>query len=80
MTTSTSSTPILNNTPVGDYLSRLAGQEGLYVGLGLGAVIGGLLATRDIKTTLGKAIELLGLVESLASELQDSNVIIDMNE
>ena len=79
MTTPTSSTPILNNTPVGDYLNRLAGQEGLYVGLGLGAVIGGLLATRDIKATLGKAIELLGLVESLASELQDGNVIIDMN-
>lgn len=75
-TTPTPSANILSNT-IGEYLTHLAGQEGLYVGLGLGAVLGGLLATKDIKVTLGKAFELIKLVEGLASELQD-NVIIDM--
>ncbi len=60
------------NASIGEYLTRLASQEGLYVGLGLGAVLGGLLVTRDIKTTLGSAFSVLALVERLVTELGEA--------
>ena len=61
-------TEILTET-ANEYVSGLLKQEGLYVGLGLGAVAGGLLLTRDIGTTLRRASDLLGLVERLAANL-----------
>ena len=63
------------NATIGEYLIRLASQEGLYVGLGLGAVLGGLLATRNIKTTLGSAFSVLALVERLVTELKNDSAI-----
>ena len=77
------STPItpklvtLNTDAIGDYLTRLAGQEGLYVGLGLGVLVGGLLTARDIKTTLEQALAFVRSVEEKAAEFQQGNVIIE---
>lgn len=65
-------TPITLSTPLTEYLSQLLKQDGLYVGLGLGAVCGGLLATRDIRTTLRKAFDLLTLVEQITTKLSDN--------
>ena len=65
-------TEILTET-ANEYVSGLLKQEGLYVGLGLGAVAGGLLLTRDIGTTLRRAAELLGLLEKLAANLPQQN-------
>lgn len=70
--TDTPTTDILTES-AGEYLSRLLRQEGLYVGLGLGAIAGGLLLTRDIGTTLRRAADLLRLAERLASNLQPQN-------
>ena len=53
-----------------EYVSGLLRQEGLYVGLGLGAVAGGLLLTRDIGTALRRASDLIGLAQRLAMTLQ----------
>lgn len=66
-------TAITLSTPLTEYLSQLAKQDGLYIGLGLGAVCGGLLATRDIKTTLRQAFDLLTLIEQITARLNDPN-------
>ena len=60
----------LTTTGISTYVARLLEQEGLYVGLGLGAVAGALAATHDPKAALGKAYDLLRLAERLAAELK----------
>lgn len=65
-------TPITLSTPLTEYLSQLVKQDGLYIGLGLGAVCGGLLTTRDIKTTLRRAFDLLTLIDQVTTRLNDN--------
>jgi len=48
-----------------DYISNILAQDGLYIGLGLGVIIGSFLDTHDINFALNRAQEVLKAAEML---------------
>ncbi len=53
---------------IGDYVDSILKQDGLYVGLGLGAVLGALLGSRDINVAISRAKDVLKATESLTAD------------
>lgn len=54
-------------TGINEYVSGILKQDGLYIGLGLGAVVGALVASRNIESALGYARDILKAAESLTA-------------
>ena len=52
---------------VSDYVANILKQDGLYIGLGLGAVIGALISARDINVALSRAKDVLKATETLTA-------------
>ena len=48
-----------------DYVSNILAQDGLYIGLGLGVIIGSLLGAQNINLALNRAQEVLKAAEML---------------
>jgi len=59
----------MEHTPetVSDYVADILRQDGLYIGLGLGTVIGALLSSRNIETALTRARDVLRATETLTN-------------
>lgn len=51
------------------YVADILQQDGLYIGLGLGAVVGALVASRNIEVALGYARNILKATETLTADL-----------
>jgi len=52
---------------VGDYVANILSQDGLYIGLGLGAVIGALISSHDIESALNRAQDVLNITKNITA-------------
>lgn len=57
----------ITETIVSDYVANILKQDGLYIGLGLGTVVGALLSARDINVALNRAKDVLTATETLTA-------------
>jgi len=63
----------IETTGINEYVSDVLKQDGLYIGLGLGAVVGALVASRNIESALIYARDILKATESLTAGYNHTN-------